>query len=51
MQNLTADSVLLPLTFMFCMVKLSTNCITDNAECLIIKFVLRFEPKRIIKFK
>ena len=51
MQNLTANSVILPVTFMFCMVKLSTNYLTDNAECLIIKFVLRLKPKQIIKLK
>ena len=30
MQNLTADNVILQVTFMFCMVQLSTNYITDN---------------------
>ena len=51
MQNFTADSVILQVTFMFCVVKLSTNYITDNADCLTTKFVLRLELKRIIKLK
>ena len=48
MQNLTVYSVILLVAFMFCMVKLFANYITDNAECLSIKFVLCPELKRIM---
>ena len=38
---------------MFCMVKLLTNYITDNADCRVFnyKFVFCPEPKQIIKLK
>ena len=51
MRYLTADSVILQVAFMFCVVKLFTNYITDNTDCLIIKFVLCPEPRRTIKLK
>ena len=38
MQNLTADSVILQVTYMFCTVKLSTNYITDNADCRVLNY-------------